>query len=74
MICLTDQSQMHQVENIGGGFQSSTRYMTWELKECPDCGMRAIEFYTAFEVPEVVNPAEVAAQLASVIHLTVSEE
>lgn len=41
---------MHQKDKIGGGRAEEMEYTTWEFKECPVCGRKVIEYYSAVEV------------------------
>lgn len=38
---------MVQKDKIGGGTAEDNRYITWELKECLQCGRTVIEYYEA---------------------------
>lgn len=55
--------QMHQKDKMGGGYSETARYLTWEIKECPECGDTYLErYYTAlvwyeeFEVNSIKTP------------------
>lgn len=45
---------MRQKEHIGGGLADDEKYTTWEFKECPGCGRKVVEYYSAV----VVNDEE----------------
>lgn len=47
MLCPKDLVQMHQHDKTGGGESTDTEYTTWEVKECPICGRKVLEFYSA---------------------------
>ncbi len=47
MLCPKDMVQMHQYSDVGGGRSEDEHYETWEIKECPACGRRYKEFYSA---------------------------
>ncbi len=38
---------MHQKDKIGGGKAEENEYTTWEFKECPMCGRKVVEYYSA---------------------------
>lgn len=46
---------MHQYKKVGGGEATDTKYKTWEIKECPQCGRLVRETY----VCEVVERKDV---------------
>lgn len=77
MICPVDMVQMHQARGddgkyvnapIGGGTSDDDVYSTWELKECPACGRKVVEFYGAYLVTGIaVDSVAAAEQLMAAI-------
>lgn len=47
MICPNCLIQMVQKDRVGGGTAEDERYITWELKECLQCGRTVVEYYEA---------------------------
>lgn len=46
---------MHQAGKRGGGdLLSNEAYYTWEMKECPACGRRVLEYYLAIEQEGII--------------------
>lgn len=49
--------QMHQKDRIGGGDVEDENgqevYRTWEFKECPGCGRKVVEYYSAIAVSDL---------------------
>lgn len=52
MICPTDNTQMTQYRQIGGGESSDDTYETWEVKSCPTCSRLIKETYTCQRINE----------------------
>lgn len=50
MLCPKCLIQMHQLNKLGGGKTSEKFYETWEIKECPGCLRKFIEYYSAAEL------------------------
>lgn len=47
---------MVQKDKIGGGLAEDERYITWELKECTQCGRTVVEYYEARVIePPLLN-------------------
>jgi len=43
---------MHQLKKIGGGESEEHSYTTWEIKVCPECGRKVLEYYIAKEIAD----------------------
>ena len=52
MICPKDLVQMNQWRTVGGGESTDNEYTTYEVKICPTCGRKVLEFYTARVITE----------------------
>ena len=54
MICPKDLVQMHQYKKMGGGNSTDDVYSTYEIKECPVCDRKVLEYYNATLIDEEI--------------------
>lgn len=50
MLCPACEIKMLTNNAAGGGENDDTRYVTFDVKECPSCGRKALEVYGCFFV------------------------
>lgn len=56
MICPKDSTQCKQYKGIGEGSSDYDFYDTAEIKECPKCKSKYVEYYATFEINDgIIN-------------------
>ena len=55
MVCPSCSIQCRQYKEIGEGSSDYDYYDTAEVKECPKCEKKFVEFYVTFEINDNTN-------------------
>lgn len=67
-ICLVQMRQKFDdvlLKEVGGGIAEDERYITWEVKECKECGREVLEYYAALAVNDLDQAIKTAYSLST---------